>query len=291
MSAYTAIARYFLNEASSGTTPTTIADSVGSNPLTINYKTNKAAWVSVTAGKGLDFTTTGGTVGSALARCAATTGNLGSAFSGKKEASAIVVFRADAVPAEGVLFNLVDDRGYDGSFGVRLEELAFGQLGFRVTFASDDVNGDVQFYRHNWFAATQTAYTTSAICVLHIVVDTTQATDVNRVKVWMNGVQLSGADEPGVPLNATITTLTANDWLYVGNGPEGPDGMNIDGAIFYLEVGTGQLTAPQIASTYAALIAANDVSPWSAAGPSLRGLGRESGSGGMGPALTGGIRG
>ena len=67
MAAASSIARWLLDEASSGTTPTECADDQSSNTLTIDYSSGDANWTSVAAGNGLDFTASAGATDAAVA--------------------------------------------------------------------------------------------------------------------------------------------------------------------------------------------------------------------------------
>lgn len=265
MAAYNRLALWLFNEASSGTAPTTIADATGNaNTLTINYQTDKAAWTSSAYGNGLDFTHTAATAGAAIAQLTdvAGNGNIGAGLSGASELTFFLVTRVDnGAGTQDRIFHLGSSAGR-GLFDVSINASEF----FRIRFRGEDASGSVQAGSAEFNAQNTLGY--AAYC---IVVDTTQATASNRVRVWRttDGTTVSQmtAGFTEVVQNATLSTMTSADHVSFGDLPAG--GANFDGAIFYAEIGTGQADyTTEIVPRLRAIYAANDTDP-AATGPAI----------------------
>ena len=118
----TSVGRWLLDEASSGTTPTTAADDTGnSNTLTVDYSSGDAEWTSIASGNGVDFTATVATANTAILTLSdiANNGNIGSSFgSGTQQLSFIMVFDIDAGDASGPRLVQIGTDSGDGDFAI-----------------------------------------------------------------------------------------------------------------------------------------------------------------------------
>lgn len=235
----TTIARYLFNEASTGTTPTTVADSSGNgNNLTITYNSN-ANWTSVGAGNGLDFTAAPITTNSAKAEISdiSANGTIGSSLDGVTQCSFIAVIDVDAGSASGArIFQLGTDTGNG--------ELALVEGEFDL-FVRIDGNT----------AATFPQLSGLGLQVVACVIDTTEAVQADRVKVWYDNVQQT-AIVTDTALNATIDANNSSFDFVLGNRPSA--NRNFDGKMYYFELFSDKLTAQEISDSATALAADND---------------------------------
>jgi len=247
------IARWVMNEAASGTSPTTVSDDVDGNTLTIDYSSGDAEWTSVGAGNGMDFTATACTSDTAITSLAniADNGNIGAKLDGAAEASFIIVADIDA-GANNVsrLFHIGTDTG-DGDLAV----------GVTTTVLQVRWDDEVQSG-----AVAEVEYPIpSGLTVITGVIDTTEAVQADRVKLYYNNV-LQTASQSALPLNNALDAINDTDRLVsIGNRPSGT--RNIDGKIYYVELFTGQLTTQQITDSYDALVLDNDASWLAVTGP------------------------
>lgn len=255
MAAYAAVARYKFDGADSGTAVTTVPDDTGNlNPLTIAFNA-MGSWGSTAAGRGVIQTQTQGGAGGTLMRVQATAGNIAAQFSGKREASARIVFSYDGPGSgDGNLIVLGHTAGGDGV--IRVTTNGYDVIG--VAFASEDADGATQYYRQEFYTGVYGA----GIQVLDVVFDSTQAVQADRAKLWRNGTQVTTINSALIPLNAEIPTLGASHYLAIGNRVTGANQV-LQGKIWYAEIGTGQLTTQQITDGATALAADNDAD-WNA---------------------------
>lgn len=242
----TSIARWLLDEASSGTGPSTVADSEGSNDLTIDYSSGDAAWSSIGAGNGLDFTATAGGVDTAVAELADIAGNgeIGSSLDGATTISLLAVVDVDNGASVVSRMFYVGTSSGDGDFSL----------------LHDDSNLVVRFDNDGDFQ-TEVLYPSiagSGVTVVAVVVDTTETTDTDRIKVWYDGSLQTRVDGGGWPAeDESLDLVNASDRsACIGNRPSGD--RNIDGKIYYVELFTGALTGTEISDSNTALGSNND---------------------------------
>ncbi len=251
MTAYSVIARYLLDEASSGTSPTTVADDTGNdNGLTIDYSSGDAAWNSESGGNGLDFTAAIETTDSAIAELAdiVNNGNLGSSFDGATELSMIVRVTIDNSSGDGSRIFGIGTSSGNGDIAI-----VGGGTTLNVRFDSEDDGVEVTY-----------TGVPSGITTIAVVIDSTDGTAADRIRTHLDG--------SATPLTAASGVLTQNVAMddinntsrsaYIGNRPS--QNRNIDGKVWYAEIGTGQLTTTEIADAHTALSSDHD-SDWAAA--------------------------
>ena len=253
MSAYTPIARFLFNEANSGVVPGVVADSVGSNDLTITYN-SAASWTSNAAGNGLDFTGAAVTAGSALVVGSAVADNFGTAFSGATEASAIIECEIDSSAAGQQIFHIgsVSGAGY-----WRMTLLGANLV--VIGWADEDSGGTTLYNRASFSSATLI----TGRCCFKLVVDTTQVAEADRVKLYKNNVLLTFEGLTNLAQNTALPTFGASHYISIGNNSGNSE--NVDGRVYFAEFGTGQLTGTQLGAANTALAADND-SDWSTGG-------------------------
>jgi hypothetical protein len=246
MAAYSVVARWLLDEASTGSGPSSASDQTGNgNTLTIDYNSGDAEWTSIAGGNGVDFTSTACTTGGKLELSGIdATGNIGSSFDSVTEASCIFVADIDAGDPNAARIFQIGTASGNGDLGV----VHYGSnLAVRWDYESGASGDEV------WFPGIQGA----GLTVVHIVFDTTQATASDRVKVYYDGVQQSDTAGTYPDQNVDLSGINASS-RYMTIGNRNSKNRNVDGRIYYLEIGTGQLTPTQISDTDTALSASND---------------------------------
>ena len=242
------IARWLLDEASSGTGPTECADSAGDNTLTIDYSSGDAAWTSVSGGNGLDFTAAAASANSAIAELAdiATNGDIGSSFDAATSLSCLIVTTIDNGHAFGARLLHIGTNSGNGDFGVLAE---VSNLIVRW-----DQEGGGQ----------EVDYTLpSGLTTIGITIDTTESTGADRCKVYYDG-SLQTSIGGVLTINQALDDINAtNRSICIGNRPS--QNRNIDGKVYYAELFTGQLTATEHSDAHTALSLDNDADPFGSA--------------------------
>lgn len=256
MAAAVSIARWPFSEASSGTTPTTVADDTGNgNTLTIDYSSGDATWTSNAAGNGLDYTAASPTAASAACYISdiGTTGNISTSLNGATEMSFII--QGDwATPSTGntaCLAVISIDENTLGSWHIVMDDAR------RPTVRWGDQTGT---YRATIFSTAIGAGVRTLVCRI----DTSQGTDTNRIKLSDNDSALT-VDYTDVSLNLALGLSGYTYGIWIGN--RASKDMNVDGPIYYAELFTGYLTDGQVTSATTALASDNDAD-WAAAGGS-----------------------
>lgn len=268
----TSVGRWLLDEASSGTTPTTAADDTGnSNTLTVDYSSGDAAWTSVASGNGVDFTATVATASTAILTLSdiANNGNIGSSFDGSttsvKQLSFIIVFDIDAGDASGPRLVQIGTDSGDGDF-------AIGTRGSDWLFRWSKESGgsDVTY------PVPGGGYGTG-LMVMAVVIDSTETTAADRIKVYYNNV-LQTANSGTIALNEGVDLNNSAYNFSLGNRES--LNRNVDGKIYYAELFTGTLTTQEVSDAHTALISDND-SDWQA-GPTIVNLTGQASTSGQG---------
>jgi hypothetical protein len=244
VAAYSVKARWLLNEASSGTTPTEVADDEGTSDLTIGYGDFDAEWTSDADGNGLDFIRTTG--GEAIAELAdlSGAGTIGGLLEGTQEASLIMVARTDTGATAGSrTFFIGSDSGN-------------GELAIIIT----STTLELRWAQESGAAATRSRYnydaTASSVAqVFQFVCDSGEADAEDRVKFYLDG-SLQNPDSFNIALDDVIETQDAGMSACIGN--RGDLAREINGAVFYMEVGTGLLTSQQLSDSLSALQSTTD---------------------------------
>lgn len=236
------LARYFLNEAGSGTAPTQALDSSGFGTpfnLTLDYGGGSMAYVENFSNRGLDSFSTSGTQGARLA-VNDTSDKIRDALHNSMTATMEVVYDADAFGTNGsrifTLFGAADVFGISGHPLAPVDHLRLFVNGTQVL-------------------QTLTGFSGSRI-VLHLVLDTTQATDTNRVKLYVNGVLVTSFTATAYPALNAVLNLPAGTQLAVAGLGTGT--RNIDGQVYYAALYDTALSAAEVANNYSVLTTDDD---------------------------------
>lgn len=252
MAAYNALGRWLLDEAASGTSPTTAADETGNgNTLTVDYGSSDANWTSATEGRGVDFTAAAATDDSAVLYLSdiATNGNIGSGLDSANQV--YIVLQTD---------NIV---GHVNAMRVLAVGTTSGNTD--VSIIKTNSNWEVRWDQESGgandvvrFDITQAAGRDTLIFQL----DLTEAVLADRIKIYHNGTTKLGAgaySSNNLTLNSTLGNINSTDRLMtIGN--RGSRNRNPQGQIYYAEIGSGLLTASEISDIYTAVSSDNDAS-------------------------------
>jgi len=240
--AATPLLLYLFNEASSGTTPTTIHDtSVGPvGDLTITYGL-AAAWTSVTAGDGLNYAFTGTSVSAALTSTKVQTALQGAT----KVYFETVVDAAGQASAYGNYFTIEDNSG-DTVIGMIINH----------------AQGGVILNWSNGAGIAKAVLPTSGVFHLRCEIDNTQAVGTDRAKFWINGPPVASGSVTWVAtpaLNLAIDTdgTTAVNWTQAKVKISGDVSGDVSSGITYFAA--IYTASPGDNST--ALLANNDANP------------------------------
>lgn len=248
MASAVSIARYLLDEASSGTAPSTCADDEGGHDLTIDYGTSHANWSSNADGNGLDFLSTSGAAVAEIADMSAA-GSIGGQLDGLKEASLIFVARIDNGHANSNRVVFLGSSSGNGELAITA-----GTADLELRFGEENSGGDTKFnVTHD-----------GSEHIYHCVWDSALAgAATTRAKLWIDGVEQTAAVGT-IPQNHTLITQAAGISFCLGNRPSA--NRQIDAALWYCELFTGKLSASEISDSYDALLLDHD-SNWAGAPP------------------------
>lgn len=256
MAAYSQLAFFPLDEASSGTSPTQVTDSENALTVPITYNSN-ANWTSVAAGNGVQFTAVAGSAtGALISRLDFTGTALASGISGATEMSAYGVFSATDVDDGCVIFIIGRDDGLGGLFSLRWTGDA--GTGFNGRWNNDDAAGAVYY---DMPGAENVA--DGDLHTFVLVFDPASTDDLN---LWIDGnsIPVGFSEDPA----GALPTITADHFIAIGNHLNNSAGFT--GRIMALGIGTGVLTSGQISDIHTALLSNNDVDPLAApAAPTL----------------------
>lgn len=252
----TRVARYLLDEASTGTTPTTCADDTGNgNTLTIDYSSGDLQWTSITEGNGLDFLAA--SVTNATAVCilndVATNGSVGAALDGATQVWFAMSIGNIAGHSSGArLFAVGTDSG-NTDVSVIKEESDIWHVRWDMETGGDN------------FQSEQIFHTAKAHETLIVQIDTTQASRADALQFYIDGSAITAQFTTSYVQNAALGNVNSTDRnLTLGN--RGDTNRNVQGQIYYAEMGTGVLTAQEVSDLHTNLIADNDSDPLASGG-------------------------
>ncbi len=230
------VARYYIDEAASGQTPTELDDSA-SNPvnLSITYDGANPAFSSVATGRGLSWASN---ASNGRAMVALGSNKIYTAINGAQKLTIEMVVDVTTFnTSDGFLLQI----GLDGDYSpFSIFDSGSGSLGVYhgttyVTF-TEDLEG-------------------AGRVVIHIVVDTTQATPSDRIKLYVNGTaeNATGGTQPAQ--NASLSPVSG-DYFVVGNRSNG--GRGIAGKIYYCALYDNAMSSADISTNYTDLSADDD---------------------------------
>lgn len=236
------VVRYYIDEAASGQDPTAVLDGSGvGDPfnLTIAYDTSNLAYTEVSGNRGLESVNINGNQ-----YCRAllndTSDKVRDNLAGKQKITVETVVDVHSFSAStGRIFAL--NRDTDNA-----------ELGFVGNSATS-----WQFY---WNRILQRTWdgTENTRLVLHCVIDTTQGTENDRVKIYVNGTLISPTVNANPTLNGTLTIGTGT-YLYMFNRGSTTWGRAFDGILYYAALyGNYAFTQTDVDTNYAVLAADDD---------------------------------
>ncbi len=240
---------YKADEASSGTTPTTVGDSSAGTalPLTITYGTG-AAWKSIGAGKGLGWATSGntGAVSGALNGTKVET-----ALAGATKATWELVIDPGSDAANEVLAYFGGTGAYPIMFGI--QRIATGEIIVNIN------GGQAGYYTIS-----------SGVSVITVVVDTDQATPADRVVLYQDGSPiapfLTSYPAQHQAIDALQTDYSQNV-IALGCYSDPTIQPATGSSVYYAALYASALSSGTVAANATALAANNDADPSGGAAP------------------------
>jgi hypothetical protein len=230
------VARYFMDEAASGQLPSSLTDSAGSpQALPITY--GQATFVETNGHRGLSFP------------AISSTGMAEISLGGTK-------FITELAPKRTVTIEIVAQIATAGAAGSesQLAGLRGGNPDFMLTALGAN---DLRFFRpFGSEGATWANANTQQRMVLHLVFDSTRATESERIELFKNGSALTKTTSSPPVLNRTVG-LGGGDKLMIGNSPG--QNRSIQGTIFYVAYYNEALDATEIANNATRLLANDDL--------------------------------
>lgn len=224
------VARYFFDEAASGTSPTAVVDHSGNSfdLNDVNYSSTMA-YTELGGQRGLEATATGG---SHYARRVLADGTdpLHATLDGGQHYTLEVVVRGDAFPASNGRVIVVNEQNTSNpEIGIAGTSTTNWNFGWNESLFSIGNLG-------------------TAKQVIHVVVDSTlDGTAGNeRIKVYQNGTLFTVGNAP-VGLNDTLVLGAPVDWIAFNRGNP-PDARSMDGVLFYAAIYTHSFTASEVAA-------------------------------------------
>jgi len=233
----TPVVRYYVDEAASGTGPTAVVDRSGNSYdlTTINYGAGNMAYAEPAAGmRALDSISVNGTQ-RAMRAIDNTSDAVRDALAGVTQATIELVLRLDAGNSNGGrVFGINDRAGSDGELIVK---------------APNDVNTALNL-SFNDVSSPESANIGTARVVVHIVLDSTQGTATNRIRVYINGaLDLTGIGD-NVGLNETLALAADLDLIAFNRDSGGSFDRSFDGALFYAAIYAEAFTQQMVTDNF-----------------------------------------
>jgi len=216
------VARWEFEEADSGTSPASVADvsGVGSawNLTTVDYGSGNAAWMKVGSKRGWESTSVNGT--QRVARQLTEGTKIYDTLNGKQKLTLELLVQIDALNGgNGRVVVINDNAGSDPVFGLAGTSLSSVTIHFNGTNA-----GSVDL----------SAFAGQPI-VVHLEIDTTQATAADRRKLYVNGSAQTISGGSSITQNAGMDT-GERDWIIFNRQSGGSFDRSCDGIMFYCAV-------------------------------------------------------
>lgn len=255
-SAATPLLLYLMDQASSGTTPTTINDTSTGTALNLTITYGTGSWTSITSGKGMTFSATSGAVSGSLSGTKVAT-----ATSGATQATWEVVADTSSYTGFNDIAGL-QNTSFDDWFSLITGSSGVNEVG--VTGGGGTVWYDVTPGLHRFQA----------------VYDSTQATNTNRILLYVDGAAATVDSSPFAPTypaqNTAIDTgftNYANNRVAIGCLVSAGTQSYV-GPIYYAALYAAALTSGDATSHNTALSATNgnDANPNGVASTSYNAL-------------------
>lgn len=250
------VVRYYLDEAGSGTSPTQINDSSGNDyHLTeINYGSGNMSWTEVGGNRGLESTSVTGTQRARRGITSSAGDHIYDTMHATQKATVEVVVKLDSSTANvSRIFAITDRVGSSGRLGFLHDSdgngstctLSGGTGTWLFAFAGNFVEcfGEVS----------------TAKAVYHIVYDTTQSSEANRVLLYKNGsLQTSGSGF--LAQNSTLGIPSSHDLIMFNRENSGSFDRSFDGILYYGAIYNHAFTQDDVTANYN-ILRYNDDSP------------------------------
>lgn len=241
------VAQYLLDEASSGQVP---ANAIDNQPTPFNLVHDYSAsplqpvYFSDGSGKGLRWITK---IDAGGPHTLITGTKIKTQLDGNTKASMCCVMDMDTVSGSGPRFFTIGETTANGAFGI---------MAFESGLLSISINDNIAKF---------TLGVTSGKLVIHVVFDSDQVNQGDRIKVFVGGNQINFASgiQPG--LSDTLDFSDAGLEMFIGN--RDGDARSPDGDIKYCSIFDVALSESQITMEASALDANDDADPT----PSLTG--------------------
>ena len=251
------LCRFLLNEAESGTAPTTAADDTGhGNDLTLDYSSGDLEWTSVPAGRGLDFLAPPITSNSAIARLdnIVANGNLGTELDGENTFWFAMVLSNIAGHSYGCRLFAIGTSSGNTDISIIKEATDLWAVRF------DNESGGSGHLAKFYFDPGDTNPHT-----LVIQIDMDELGPGSRIRIMIDGEYRSISQSNFAATDVLGRINSPDRILSLGN--RGSLNRNVQGQIFYAEMGKGVLTEEQLESIHTQLLADNDSAWLVASGP------------------------
>jgi hypothetical protein len=239
------VVRYYLDEAESGQAPTAIHDDAP-NPLDLPLAyAQEMSFIEIAGNRGLHWTA-GGSGGRATI-----------ALTGTKLLDTI----HDSTTATAELVIAVDDSVYFDRF---ISVTSDNETGGHFDLALPPGAGLVSFHPYGGWSGNAGQWTvgltTLSRIVVHVVVDTTQSTEGDRTRLFVDTVAAPATSQPSTSFAALAQGATidlgSNTTLTVGNKSFAD--RSIEGTIFYVALYAAAFTEAEIAGNSKVLLASDD---------------------------------
>jgi hypothetical protein len=232
------VVRYFMDEAASGQTPTSLTDSA-SSPLSLPITFGQASFIEEGGNRGLNWPASQGSGKAELSLGSTKVNNLLS-------------------PARTVTIEVVARITGAGTAGSSNESQIAGLRGGNPDFMLTAIGStDLRFFKpFGSEGATWTGVNNQQRMVLHLVFDTTRVDAQQRIELFKNGgVVAKNASAP--PTQNSTVGLGSGDEIMIGNRQSSD--RSIQGTIFYVAYYNVALDALEIANNAERLLATDDL--------------------------------
>jgi hypothetical protein len=241
------VARYYVDEAEMGSTEMSLLDA-GPDPLplAINWQ-GMMRYVALPSGRGIDW----GSGSSAGRAQAALTDDKLALLNGSTQVTVEVVAGMGSPIVDSRIFQLSPPTSTSGPFALRVINDNFNPgVDFMDTTSASDLSAEFDSPLEG-----------VARVVLHVVVDSSQVAEEDRIRLYRDGVEQGNAAVPSstivpVPLNQIFDAT--GSVLVLGNRAAGD--RQLDGALYYFALYATALSQDEI-DTNVAILTANDDAP------------------------------
>lgn len=237
------VVRYYIDEAASGTSPTEVIDTSGVGAafdLTLNYD-GHLAYTEVSGNRGLVSDSSGD-----------------DQYAKKAIDDSSDKVRDNLVGAQKITIELVVA---PDSFAAGTGRcFAVNEGTFNMSLGFGGAGTDFQVF---WEGTLMRSWTGSGgtRIVLHIVYDTTQGTAANRVRVYVDGSEISPDVDASPAENDTLALDSGHELWMLNRGSGSPYARSMDGIIYYAALYGGKAFDQTDVTTNYDILTADDDTP------------------------------